>query len=86
MVSVVEALRTVDWEGMFVSFYAFVGGGGDVTCTYGEQVVGDKVCDFAVLLDDVAPHDVFGGGGAEQVLDLGVCEFLLQVEAVEVTD
>jgi hypothetical protein len=36
------------------------------------------------LLDDVAPDDVFGGGGAEKVLDLGVCELLLQVEAVEV--
>jgi hypothetical protein len=38
------------------------------------------------LLDDITPHDVFGCGGAEQVLDLGVGKFLLQVEAVEVAD
>ena len=54
--------------------------------TYCKKVVRDEVCNLAVLLDDVAPHDVFGRSGAEQVLDLGVCEFLLQVEAVEVAD
>jgi hypothetical protein len=40
--------------------------------TYGEKVVGDEIRDLATLLDDVAPHDVFGGGGAEEVLNLGV--------------
>ena len=86
MVSVVEALRTMDLNGEFVSNFLWQVVMLECGDTYCKQVVGDKVRDLAVLLDDVTPNDVFGGGGAEQVLDLGVCEFLLQVEAVEVAD
>jgi hypothetical protein len=76
MVSVEVALRTVDWEGVVLvyvlslTFFSQINQG--KVQTYCEQIVRNKIRDLALLLNDKAPHDIFGGSRAEQVLDLGV--------------